>query len=86
MKSAKVGTMDAVQHLRPSERFARGRKREANGEIRVAVRLVKAVDEVLARRGQIPPAQVRSLDVKALVDTAVVRSVIPAPLLAGSGW
>ena len=47
------------------------------GEIRINVRLTNAMDEALARRGQLPAAQVRSTEVEALVDTGAVRSVIP---------
>lgn len=47
------------------------------GEIRIKVRLTNAVDEALARRGQIKPEQVRSLELDALVDTGSVRSVVP---------
>jgi clan AA aspartic protease len=47
------------------------------GEIRIKVKLTNAMDEALARRGQLPLAQVRSTDVDALVDTGAVRCVIP---------
>lgn len=47
------------------------------GEIKTRVRLVNAVDEALARTGQIVPEQVRTYETEALVDTGAVRSVIP---------
>ena len=47
------------------------------GEVRIKVRLTNAADEALARRGQLDPQQVRSLEVDALVDTGAVRCVIP---------
>ena len=47
------------------------------GEIRVKVKLTNAVDEALARRGQLAPDKVRSSEVDALVDTGAVRSVLP---------
>ena len=47
------------------------------GEIRIKVRLTNAVDEALARRGQMSPEQVRSAEFDALVDTGAVRSVVP---------
>jgi len=47
------------------------------GEVRARVRLTNAVDEALARRGQMPSAQVRVYDANALVDTGAVRSVVP---------
>ena len=47
------------------------------GEIRVKARLTNAVDEALARRGQLKAEQVRSSEVDALVDTGSVRTVVP---------
>jgi predicted aspartyl protease len=47
------------------------------GEIRERIRLINAVDEELARRGELPPDKVRKVDVTALVDTGAVMSVIP---------
>jgi clan AA aspartic protease len=47
------------------------------GEIRVKAKLTNAMDEALARRGQLPLAQVRVLEVQALVDTGAVRTVVP---------
>ena len=35
------------------------------------------MDEALARRGQLTPEQVRSLQVDALIDTGAVRTVVP---------
>jgi clan AA aspartic protease len=47
------------------------------GEARTKVRLTNALDEMLARRGQLSPTQVRTYEADALVDTGAVRSVIP---------
>lgn len=47
------------------------------GEIRVKAKLTNAVDEALARRGQLKPEQVRYSEVDALVDTGAVRTVVP---------
>lgn len=47
------------------------------GEVRVAVKLTNALDEALARRGQLTAAQVRIYETQALVDTGAVRSVLP---------
>lgn len=47
------------------------------GEIRVKITLVNGVDEALARRGQLPPDQVRRCEADAMVDTGAVRSIIP---------
>lgn len=55
------------------------------GEIRTKVRLVNALDESLARAGQLPPAQVRSHEADALVDTGAVRSVVPLQVVQQLG-
>ena len=55
------------------------------GEIRVRVRLVSALDEVLARRGQLPADQVRIYEADAMVDTGAVRTVIPVHVLQQLG-
>jgi clan AA aspartic protease len=47
------------------------------GEVRVTVRLTNAVDEALVRRGMLVPAEVRTLEADALVDTGAVRMVVP---------
>ena len=51
------------------------------GEIRVRVRLVNAVDEALARRGQLPSDQVHTYEADAMVDTGAIRTVIPVLVL-----
>jgi clan AA aspartic protease len=48
------------------------------GEIRVSVKLVNAVDEALARRGQLVPSAVRTYVADAMVDTGAVRSILPS--------
>jgi predicted aspartyl protease len=55
------------------------------GEIRAKVRLTNGVDEALARRGQLPPGQVRTYEADALVDTGAVRPVIPVQVLQQLG-
>lgn len=47
------------------------------GEVRVRVRMTNAMDEGLARRGQLPPDQVRTVEIEAVVDTGAVRCVLP---------
>ena len=47
------------------------------GEVRTRTLITNAVDEALARRGQIAPEEVRSYEADALVDTGAVRSVLP---------
>lgn len=51
------------------------------GEVRVKVRLTNGGDEVLVRRGMLPPDQVRYYETNALVDTGAIRSVLPAQVL-----
>ena len=47
------------------------------GEVRVKATISNALDEALARRGQIPSGEIRSYEADALVDTGAVRSVLP---------
>ncbi|MBM3494423.1 MAG: clan AA aspartic protease [Armatimonadetes bacterium] len=47
------------------------------GEVTVKVRLTNAADEVNARRGLIPPTEVRRMEVEAVVDTGAVNCVVP---------
>jgi clan AA aspartic protease len=47
------------------------------GEVRVRARLTNAFDESRLRRGLIEPAQVRTCEAEALVDTGAVRTVLP---------
>ncbi len=51
------------------------------GEVRARVRLTNAVDEALARRGQLAGDQVRVYETEALVDTGAVRCALP-PFIA----
>lgn len=48
------------------------------GEVRVKAMITNAMDEGLARRGQIPQVEVRHYEADAMVDTGAVRSVIPS--------
>ena len=47
------------------------------GEIREQVTLTNAVEASMARRGLLPPGDVRQIIVEAIVDTGAVRSVLP---------
>ena len=47
------------------------------GEVRVAVKLINAIDEGLARRGQISAKEIRIYETEALVDTGAVSPVLP---------
>ncbi len=47
------------------------------GDVKVQVNLINAIDEALARRGQLSADQIRSYKADALVDTGAVSSVIP---------
>ena len=51
------------------------------GEVRVKVTLTNAVDEAMARRGQISSDKIRIYQTDALIDTGAVRSIIPVHLL-----
>src|SRR5215471_15582035 len=55
------------------------------GEIRIKVRIINALDEELARNGQIKKEEVRSYEADAMVDTGAVRSVIPPNVLERIG-
>jgi clan AA aspartic protease len=55
------------------------------GEVRVKAKLTNAVDEGLVRRGMLEPAQVRTCETEALVDTGAVRTVLPARVAARLG-
>ena len=48
------------------------------GEVRAKATITNALDEALARRGQIPSNEIRRYEADALVDTGPVRSVIPS--------
>lgn len=47
------------------------------GEVRVQVFLKNAIDEGLMHRGQLAAAQVRTVQVEALVDTGAVNCILP---------
>jgi clan AA aspartic protease len=55
------------------------------GEVRVQAQVVNAVDEELARQGQIAVEQVRRYEADALVDTGAVRSVLPSHIVQQLG-
>lgn len=47
------------------------------GEVRTPTLLTNAVDEALARRGQMAPGDVRRYEADAMIDTGAVVSVLP---------
>ena len=53
--------------------------------MRVRAKLINAVDEALARRGQLRPEEVRRYEADALVDTGAVRSVVPPQVVERLG-
>ena len=55
------------------------------GEVRVRVKLTNALDEALARRGQLATDQMRVYEAQALVDTGAVRSVLPVQVVQQLG-
>ena len=55
------------------------------GEIRVKVWLTNAIDESLARRGELDGDRVRRYEADAMVDTGAVRSVIPVHVVQQLG-
>ena len=55
------------------------------GEVRTKTLLTNAVDEALARRGQLADDQVRRYEADALVDTGAVRSILPAHVVQKLG-
>ena len=55
------------------------------GEVRARVIITNAVDEELARRGQVSVNQIRSYEADALVDTGAVRSIIPTHIVERLG-
>lgn len=59
--------------------------KSAIGEVRIRVKLINAVDDVLARRGALPDSKVHIYEADALVDTGAVRTVIPAHVLESLG-
>ena len=55
------------------------------GEVRVRTKLTNAIDEALARRGQLSPDEVRSYEADATVDTGAVSSVLPVHVVQQLG-
>ena len=53
----------------------------SRGEVRVKVRLSNVADHAAVAAGQLSPANVRTVEADALVDTGAVRSCVPQPLL-----
>jgi len=57
----------------------------AMGEVRVKAKLTNAADEALVRRGMLEPAQIRTCEADALVDTGATRTVLPPDIVARLG-
>ncbi len=55
------------------------------GAIHTKVKLTNAVDEALARRGQLDTANIRVYEAQALVDTGAIASVVPVHVLEQLG-
>lgn len=55
------------------------------GEVRVQALLANAIDEALARRGQITFEQIRRYEADAMIDTGAVRSVLPTHVVQQLG-
>ena len=55
------------------------------GEVRTRVVITNAVDDELARRGQVSEDQIRRYEADALVDTDAVRSIIPTHVVERLG-
>lgn len=55
------------------------------GEVRAQVMIVNAIDEALARRGQIEIGEIRRYEADALIDSGAVRSVLPPQVVEQLG-
>ncbi|MGA9996329.1 MAG: retroviral-like aspartic protease family protein [Pyrinomonadaceae bacterium] len=55
------------------------------GEVRVQALLTNAIDEALARRGQMASEQIRKYEADAMIDTGAVRSVLPTHVVQQLG-
>jgi clan AA aspartic protease len=55
------------------------------GEVRTKAILINALDEALARRGQITSDQIRKYEADALVDIGAVRCVLPSHVVQKLG-
>lgn len=55
------------------------------GEVRVKIKITNAIDEGLARRGQLAADQVRTYEADAMVDTGAVTSVVPIHVVTQLG-
>jgi hypothetical protein len=69
----------------PAKGGETGMPRRPMGEVRVRARLINAVDEELARRGVLKPAEVRAYEADALVDTGAMSTVLPPHVVARLG-
>ncbi|MCA1552798.1 MAG: clan AA aspartic protease [Chloroflexi bacterium] len=58
--------------------MAATKEHEPMGEVRVNVKLNSVLDEMLVRRGQLAPNEVRSIEADALVDTGAVTLILPS--------
>ena len=55
------------------------------GEVRTQTTLTNAIDEALARRGQLPQGQIRKYEADAVVDASMVRSTLPTHVVQQLG-
>ena len=55
------------------------------GEVRTKIKIINALDEMMARRGQLSSSQVRVYEADASVDTGSVRSVLPPQVVQQLG-
>lgn len=55
------------------------------GEVRVRATLTNAVDDALARRGELAGGRIRSYEADALVDTGAVRCIFPVHVVERLG-
>ncbi len=55
------------------------------GEVRIKVKITNAIDEAMARRGQIDEQEIRSYEADALIDTGAVSSVVPKNVMTQLG-
>ena len=55
------------------------------GEVRAQTLIINAVDEALARSGQLREDQVRRYEADAMIDSGAVRSVLPAHVVQQLG-
>jgi clan AA aspartic protease len=55
------------------------------GQVQIPVKLTNAIDEGIARRGQLEASKIRHCEVQALVDTGAISCVLPKSLVESLG-